>query len=80
MNKRREQVRPPGLAVILGLALVLGLIGLAAGAETGDYVGSAECETCHEGYTEALATTPHGKSGFEGLSSHGCEGGPLRLW
>jgi DmsE family decaheme c-type cytochrome len=46
---------------------------MAATAEREGYVGSEQCEACHEGYADGLAGTPHGRSGFDSLSSHGCE-------
>ncbi|MCH9650180.1 MAG: DmsE family decaheme c-type cytochrome [Deltaproteobacteria bacterium] len=47
--------------------------GEEATAEAAGYVGSDFCASCHEGYEEKLAETPHGRSGFGALSSRGCE-------
>ncbi len=37
------------------------------------YVGADFCVTCHEGYEEKMAASPHGKAGFGALSNRGCE-------
>jgi DmsE family decaheme c-type cytochrome len=37
------------------------------------YVGSETCIACHDQVATELAATPHGKAGFEALSSRGCE-------
>ena len=68
----------------LGLVMVAMLAVLAltpAQAEEPGYVGSEICSDCHEGYTEGLAATPHGRQGFTNLTAHGCESchGPAEL-
>ncbi len=37
------------------------------------YVGGELCAECHGDYAEVLASTPHGKAGFDKLTTRGCE-------
>lgn len=75
---RRLRVIPTATAAVV-LALLVWLVPAGArGAPLDEhdsigYVGSEECIACHDGYQEALAKTPHGKSGFARLGQHGCE-------
>ena len=45
----------------------------APAAAPATFVGSDVCAACHSEVADNLATTPHGKSAFANLSSHGCE-------
>ncbi len=61
------------LTFLLGLGALCLLVAGATGAQESTYVGSEMCVECHEGYEESLRKTPHGRAGFDALSSRGCE-------
>ena len=63
----------PTIVAAAFLLLFFGAGAALAQAGQGAYAGDSVCLECHEEAKESIASTSHGKSGFDQLSSRGCE-------
>ena len=75
----RNRLLLPLIAVLIALGAMAGAAWAApaqaqgGGTTAQTYVGSDTCVACHSEVADDLQKTPHGKSAFGRLSSHGCE-------